>query len=84
MINGESSSNVQALCMEVVSTVADAEDVDPCDLPQPLADAINPDALNALFRNRPDADGKVRFQYCGHKVVVKSDGNVDVQSTDSS
>lgn len=68
------------LSTAVVEAVADVEDVDPCDLPEPLADAIDPDALDELFRDRPDVDGQVRFRFCGHTVTVTSDGRVRVSN----
>ena len=51
----------------VVATVADRADADPTDLP-PLYDAIDPDALDAIFRDgRP---GRVSFEYAGYEVTV--------------
>lgn len=51
----------------VVATVADRADADPTDLP-PLYGAIDPDALDAIFRDgRP---GRVSFGYAGYEVTV--------------
>lgn len=51
----------------VVATVADRAGADPIDLP-PLYDAIDPDALDAIFRDgRP---GRVSFEYVGYEVTV--------------
>lgn len=56
----------------VISLIAEANDVDPVEL-TPLYDAIDPDALDALFQ-QAHADsirsGSVRFTYCGYDVVV--------------
>lgn len=68
----------------VVEVVADVEDVDPCDLPESLADAIDPDALDELFRDRPSADGQVTFQFCEHQVTVTSDNRVTVDDPNES
>jgi hypothetical protein len=51
----------------VLETVADRAGVDATELPS-LYDAIDPDALDALFRDgRP---GRVSFVYAGHEVTV--------------
>lgn len=46
------------------------------DLP-PLYDAIDPDALNAMFSGR-GTDGWVKFRYAGHVVTVHADRTVEV------
>lgn len=63
----------------VVERVADAENVDPLALDVPLYDAVDPDALDALFGptdGAPRTTGRVTFVYYGHTVVVASDGTV--------
>lgn len=70
----------------VVETVADHEAVDPVSLP-PLAETVDCDALNALFdrsdATRSDPPRRLTFEYCGHEVVVRRDGSVDLRSADS-
>lgn len=65
----------------IVRTVADREGVEPTEIP-PLHDVVDPDALNAVFsptrRGTPRNSGRVEFTYCGHEVVVRSDGRVHV------
>nr|WP_273742503.1 HalOD1 output domain-containing protein [Natrinema soli] len=74
----ENSKNTPVFA--VVSAVADAEDVDPVELP-PLYEAIDPEALNDLCTSRSGSSvGKVEFQYAGHDVVVRGTGEVEVQS----
>lgn len=71
----------QSLSQAVVEAVADAEDVDPLDLGAPLYDVIDPDALDALFGTTHEGGrrtGRVTFEYCGHTVVVASDGAVTI------
>lgn len=64
----------------VVSAVAEVEDSDPVELP-PLYGTINPEALNDLFTSRPEpAVETVSFQYAGYDVVVRGNGEVQVQS----
>jgi hypothetical protein len=60
----------------VVTTISDATDTPVGELP-PLYDAIDPDALDAVFFGR-DTEGCVRFQYAGHTVTVSADRTVDV------
>ena len=51
----------------VVATVAERAGTDPVALP-PLYDTIDPDALDAIFRDgRP---GRVSFGYAGYEVTV--------------
>ncbi|AFZ74026.1 HalOD1 output domain-containing protein [Natronobacterium gregoryi] len=77
-----STEHVNTPVYAVVSTVADATESAPCDLP-PLARVIDPDALNALFASgSTTGDTTVQFQYVGHTVVVTGEGDVDVSPTD--
>lgn len=68
----------------VVEVVADAEGVDPLELP-PLYEAIDPDALDALFRpsacrtDVPPTSGEVRFGYHGHEVHITAAGRVSLE-----
>ncbi len=59
----------------VVSSVAAHKGVDEVALP-PLYEALDPDALDALFTT---AGGRVRFDYAGCTVEYASDGGVDVR-----
>ncbi|ELZ24873.1 hypothetical protein C475_11570 [Halosimplex carlsbadense 2-9-1] len=57
--------------LSVLETVAAAERIDPIDLP-PLSDAVDPEALNDLFRP-PTGDRAVvtvGFEYCGYEITV--------------
>lgn len=45
----------------------------------PLASAVDPDALDTLF-DGSSTEGSITFQYAGHDVVVRSNGNVEVYS----
>ncbi|WP_123538674.1 HalOD1 output domain-containing protein [Halosimplex salinum] len=66
----------------VVDLVADCEDTSPTELSPPLYSAIDPDALDELFRSRStetsDSPGHVRFSYLGYEVRVRSDGDVEI------
>lgn len=62
----------------VFREVAKSEDVDPIDL-EPLAETIDPDALDALFEHDRDEDDlEVTFVYQGYDVTIAGDGMVDV------
>lgn len=60
----------------VVRAVADAADAEPIELP-PLYEAVDTDALDAVFRGRPG--GRVTFDYAGHTVTVRHNAEVTVQ-----
>ncbi|WP_436345572.1 HalOD1 output domain-containing protein [Natronorubrum sp. FCH18a] len=61
----------------VFSAVGDAERVSPLEL-QPLTTAIDPDALEALFRTSTGAT-TIEFDYHGYRVCVSSDERVTVR-----
>lgn len=63
----------------IIERVAQAENADPLDLELPLYEAIDPDALDALFEPTNEglrSNGQIIFDYHGHTVVVASDGTV--------
>lgn len=59
----------------VVTAVAEADETSPLEL-QPLAAAIDPDALGTLVRSGEDVT--VEFAYHGYHVCVSGDGRVTV------
>lgn len=61
----------------IVAEVADEEDVDPDELMPRLADAVDPDALEALLRHS-DADVSVTFEYRGYEIRASADGTVGI------
>jgi len=72
----------ESVTSAVVGAVSSAADAPPRELP-PLYDAIDPDALGAIFAPRPEGtprqfDGCVAFEYAGHEVCVESGGFVRV------
>lgn len=65
-----------SLSGSVLREIAAREGTDPADLPVPLYEAIDPDALDSLFR----ADGgRVTFTYYRYTVTVESDGTVTLE-----
>lgn len=70
------ATEADALVQQIVGPVADAEGVAPTDLP-PLYDAIDPGALSSSLS--PGADATIEFTYCGHQVVVRGDGEIEVE-----
>ena len=66
----------------VVTAVAAAAGTDPVDLP-PLYDAIDPDALNALYTGRSGSDSvRARFRYADYTVIVEGSGEVRICTSD--
>lgn len=61
--------------IRLVAAVAEVLDVDPADCP-PLYDAIDPTALNDLFRDRQHVNGVVSIDYAGLQATVDSDGSI--------
>lgn len=66
-------------CETIFERVADREGVDPLDL-DPLAETIDPDAIDALVGRsaREDSGLQITFAYHGYDVTVTAAGAVDV------
>lgn len=63
----------------VVREVAAKTGTDPLALP-PLYEAIDPDALDALFTSSDGNSLQVEFEYAGRHVVVDGSGQVGVRT----
>jgi hypothetical protein len=63
--------------VDVIEAVAAREGVSPTELPEPLYESIDPDALDALFQV---GTGRVLFEYLSYEVTVTSDGDVELAS----
>lgn len=78
------SSPDGSLSAAIVEAVADREDCNPTEI-EPLYDAINPDALNALFFDSAQSssriNGEISFEYCGYLINVTSDGRITIDET---
>lgn len=70
--------------MAVVAAVADARGVDPLGL-EPLANAIDPEALDRLFEDtyggQPRMVGRVTFEVAGCEVTVTRADGISVSAT---
>lgn len=79
------SAKNESVTEAVVSAVAEAKKSDPLSL-DPLYDAVDPDALDALFESDRVAPGdsqrRVSFTYCGCEVTVTSTSDVHVSSSE--
>jgi hypothetical protein len=65
--------------LRVVHAVARAESVHPIELVQPLADVIDPDALDALLDHHAESGtgfSSLSFRYHGYEVTLHGDGRV--------
>jgi len=81
MQNSVTDQTAYSISERVVTAVADAAGVDPSALDAPLYDAVDPDALDKLYDERPHPT--VEFAYGGHSVVVEPGGTVDVEASTS-
>lgn len=61
----------------VIEAIAEVAGVDPTKTVIPVADRIDPDALNALFTD-DEGETQVTFKVCGLEVLVRSDGRVRI------
>lgn len=78
MIQGQTDDRLSA---EITSAVANREDVDELELPEPLYETIDAEALANLFQ---DGSGRVTFDYLSYKVIVDHEQNIDVVSPEGS
>ena len=64
----------QSISMKVVEKVAEREGVDPLDIPSPLHDAIDPDAMESLVSAGSDSGDdegvRMEFTYCEYEITV--------------
>ena len=82
--------STKEISSHIVEAVARAKETDSKTLP-PLYDAVDPDALDALFTHatttvtRHESAPTVQFSYAGLTVVVRSATNIEVRGpTDES
>lgn len=61
----------------VIEAVAEVADVDPTTTLIPLADRIDPDALDTLFVDS-EGDVQITFSVCGLEILVQSDGRIRI------
>lgn len=70
------------LTTTLVHAVADVTGADPTDVEFAVANYVDPDALNRLFKPKPDgtvrAHGEYRFTVWNYHVTVSSDGRIAV------
>ncbi|OTF01759.1 HalOD1 output domain-containing protein [Halorubrum sp. SD683] len=64
---------------QIVDAVAETEGVDPVTLDPPLAEAVDPDALETLIGESTASNPEIQFAYRGHDVVVDASGHVQVE-----
>jgi hypothetical protein len=65
-------SNDETMSEGVIEAVARRSNRDPADLVTPLAEHVDPDALDEIFEV-PDSRGRIEFVYEGFRVSVDSD-----------
>jgi hypothetical protein len=75
-MSDERSTGSKEVSREVVRAVAEDVGVPPTELEPPLYDAVDPEALDALYES--GAGVRVEFQYADRSVVVHPDGSVTV------
>lgn len=60
----------------VLQKIAEREEIPPKELNSPLYDAIDPDALDSVFRGNT---GHITFEYNGYVVTADYSGNVSIE-----
>lgn len=74
----------EPVSVTVVERVAEHHGVDPTTLQPRLRTVVDPDALDALFRDGADASCTVEFTYKGCTVTVDATGEVEVRAAPTS
>ena len=77
--SGNRSGSSNPVSIRLIELLADAEDVDPRDLP-PLGRTIDLEALNSLIESA-SSDLMVIFSVKGYDVIVTGNGSVVLDST---
>ena len=80
MSSGSSHSAEKSLSNAVIEAVAAEMDVLPTELPEPLYDVLNADALDTLFGDRDGTNGNVIFNYYGYLITVSANSHVSVEA----
>lgn len=77
-------SDGRTVSTAVVEAVAEAEGVSPTEIDTPLHRAIDPEALNRLFRTDRSSGGdpRVSFDYTGYEITVFGPKRIRVRPTD--
>lgn len=57
----------------IVTALSEHADVDPLSFDVPLYDAVDPDALDALFEGEGGSDLRVSFSYESYRVSLEGD-----------
>ncbi|KAA9396533.1 hypothetical protein Har1130_17925 [Haloarcula sp. CBA1130] len=63
---------------QIVEAVTESEDVEPVTLEPPLAEVVDPDAVETLVEDSTASDLEIRFEYHGHDILVDGSGRVQV------
>lgn len=75
----------EPISMAVVRAVSTAEGTEPWSIP-PLADKLDPDALDALFEpgadGSPRSGGRISFVFAGYRVTVDNGEYLTVRPLD--
>ena len=80
MVNEPSAPTRGSLSTAFVEAVAEEMDTEPEKLFEPLYEAIDPDALDALFEGQNSSGGVVMFSYCGYSITVTASGEVSFEN----
>lgn len=69
-----------SLVVEVVSLVSEAKGIEPLELP-PLAETIDPEAIERILESDVNESATVRFEYAGCEIGVTANGEIFVLSS---
>lgn len=71
---------------QVITSVAEANDLDPLQLEPRLNEIVDPDALARLFSDRPNGaprqGGRISFEMAGCQVTIRGDRSVEARLQD--
>lgn len=68
--------------VEILKEVAATKGVDPSELEAVLFDAVDPQALDALFADRETTDGFVQFVFADCEIKVSANGDIETTELD--
>lgn len=75
-------NNRDDLICRIISAVSTEVGTPPTELTPPLADSVDPDALNSLVKHGPD-DLRIVFTYQRKEIEITGDGAVTVKPSEA-
>lgn len=68
-----------SLTEELVTTIAEKQEVDQSNLRPPIGNSVDLDALERLFGGHQDGFTAVEFTYSGHQITIAGEEELEIE-----